>query len=65
MECTCNKKTIRKDEEKKTIKSRLNKIEGQIRGISNMVDDDRYCDDIQIHKIFSKFNTRKTYEIMR
>ena len=48
MECTCNKKTIRKDEEKKIIKSRLNKIEGQIRGISNMVDDDRYCDDILI-----------------
>jgi len=42
------KKTIRTDEDKKTIKSRLNRIEGQIRGISNMIDEDRYCDDILI-----------------
>ena len=40
--------TIRTDEDKKTIKSRLNRIEGQIRGISNMIDEDRYCDDILI-----------------
>ncbi len=42
------KKTIRTDEDKKSIKSRLNRIEGQIRGISNMIDEDRYCDDILI-----------------
>lgn len=48
MQCCCNKKTIRNDEDKKVIKSRLNRIEGQIRGIANMVDDDRYCDDILI-----------------
>lgn len=48
MQCCCNKKTIRNDEDKKVIKSRLNRLEGQIRGIANMVDDDRYCDDILI-----------------
>ena len=42
------KKTIRTDEDKKSIKSRLNRIEGQIRGISNMIDEDRYCDVILI-----------------
>lgn len=47
MNC-CEKKTIRTNEDKKTIKSRLNRIEGQIRGISNMIDEDRYCDDILI-----------------
>lgn len=36
----------RKDEEKKYLKTRLNKIEGQVRGISLMIDNDRYCDDI-------------------
>lgn len=36
---------------KKTdIQKRLRRIEGQIRGITQMVDDDRYCIDI-IHQI--------------
>lgn len=32
--------------EKKQLTTRLNRIEGQIRGIKDMVDDDRYCVDI-------------------
>ena len=36
----------RKEEEKKYLKTRLNKIEGQVRGVSLMIDNDRYCDDI-------------------
>lgn len=32
--------------EKKALLHRLNRIEGQIRGIKNMVDTDRYCVDI-------------------
>lgn len=36
------------DDEKKEIKSRLKKIEGQIRGLEKMVDEDRYCVDILI-----------------
>ena len=47
MNC-CDRKTLRTNEDKKVIKTRLNKIEGQIRGISNMIDNDRYCDDILI-----------------
>jgi DNA-binding FrmR family transcriptional regulator len=35
-------------EEKKTMLMRLKRIEGQIRGIENMVEDDRYCPDILI-----------------
>ncbi len=42
----CIKHTYRTDEEKKNIKRRLNIIEGQIKGIKQMIDDDRYCDDI-------------------
>ena len=34
------------EEEKQNIIKRLNVIEGQIRGIKQMVEDDRYCSDI-------------------
>ena len=40
------KKTIRHGEDKKRLTTRLSKIEGQIRGIKNMVDSDAYCTDI-------------------
>jgi DNA-binding FrmR family transcriptional regulator len=32
--------------EKKDVLGRIKKIEGQVRGISRMVDEDRYCMDI-------------------
>ena len=31
---------------KKTLKSRLRRVEGQVRGLVRMIDDDRYCIDI-------------------
>ena len=46
-ECHC-KKTMRTDEEKNKIKSRINRIVGQLGGISKMIDEDRYCDDVLI-----------------
>ena len=46
--CTCQKIKHRTDEEKKYLKNRLKTIEGQIRGISQMIDDERYCNDILI-----------------
>ncbi len=48
MDCCSNKTTIRSNDDKKIMVSRLNRIEGQIRGITNMINDDRYCDDILI-----------------
>ena len=47
MNC-CEKKTMRSDDDKKSLIHRLNRLEGQIRGIVKMVEEDRYCDDIQI-----------------
>lgn len=44
--CNCQKKRIRKDEEKKSLCSRLNRIEGQVRGIKKMIESDTYCIDI-------------------
>lgn len=34
------------NEEKKKLISRLNRIEGQIRGIKAMIEKDTYCDDV-------------------
>lgn len=35
-----------KEESRKKIKARVNRINGQIGGIGKMIDDDRYCLDI-------------------
>lgn len=43
-----DRKKHRTVDEKKYLKTRLNTIEGQIRGISKMVEDDKYCNDILI-----------------
>lgn len=44
--CASKKKTYRDEEEKKQLTKRLNIIEGQIRGIKQMIEDNRYCDDV-------------------
>lgn len=42
----CCKKKIRDDDRKKSLISRANRIDGQIKGIKNMLEEDRYCVDI-------------------
>ena len=44
--CLSQKKTERSEEEKKKLINRLSRIEGQIRGIRNLVENDAYCVDI-------------------
>lgn len=45
--CECYEKTTdRSEEERKKLIHRLNRIEGQIRGIRGMVQKDAYCTDI-------------------
>ena len=45
--CCCHGKTKhRTDEEQKALINRLNRIEGQIRGIKRMLEEDAYCTDI-------------------
>lgn len=62
MECkNCsNKTTTRTVDEKKKLISRLNIIEGQIRGINQMIVDDRYCGDILI-QISAVSNALKSF----
>jgi DNA-binding FrmR family transcriptional regulator len=38
------------DEKRKQLKTRLNRISGQVTGIQRMLDEDRYCVDI-LHQI--------------
>ena len=47
-QCCCHKKKERSEKEYKDLIHRLNRIEGQIRGIRNMVEQDAYCPDILI-----------------
>ena len=44
----CEKTTARTEEERKKLIHRLNRIEGQIRGIRGMVEKDAYCADILV-----------------
>ncbi|MBR4852261.1 MAG: metal-sensing transcriptional repressor [Clostridia bacterium] len=44
--CCCQKKKHRSPEEVKALINRLNRIEGQVRGIKNMLENDEYCVDI-------------------
>jgi len=41
------------DADQDTLQSRLRRIEGQVRGLQRMVEEDRYCGDIldQIHSV--------------
>ena len=44
--CCCNRKKERSEKEYKDLINRLSRIEGQIRGIKRMLDEDFYCPDI-------------------
>lgn len=44
--CGCHKTKERSEEEYKRLVNRLNRVEGQIRGIRGMVERSAYCPDI-------------------
>jgi len=46
--CDCAKKTERSQQTKKQLVNRLSRIEGQIRGLKSMVENDAYCADILV-----------------
>lgn len=47
-ECCSNKKKLREPEEKKLLDNRLSRIEGQVRGLRKMLEEDCYCTDILV-----------------
>ncbi|MDO4473862.1 MAG: metal-sensing transcriptional repressor [Eubacteriales bacterium] len=47
--CCCSEKTtVRSAEQKKKLINRLRRVEGQIRGLQSMIENDVYCNDILI-----------------
>ena len=48
MDCCCHKTKHRSDEEQKKLTHRLNRIEGQVRGLREMLQKDAYCPDILV-----------------
>ncbi len=48
-ECpVCVKLTERSEEQKKKLMNRLNRLEGQVRGVKKMIESDAYCNDVLI-----------------
>lgn len=59
-ECCCSgKHKSRDDKEYKDLMNRLKRIEGQVRGVENMLEKDAYCTDIlmQVSAITSALNS--------
>ena len=46
--CFCHKSKERSEQEYKSLIHRLNRIEGQIRGIKGMIENDAYCNEILV-----------------
>ncbi len=57
--CYCHKTKQRTEGEYKKLMNRLNRIEGQIRGIKGMLEKDAYCTDIlvQVAAVNSALNS--------
>jgi DNA-binding FrmR family transcriptional regulator len=47
-ECCSVKTKVREKDEKDMLIDRLNRINGQVNGIKQMIEDSRYCDDVLI-----------------
>lgn len=47
-ECGCCRKKVRSPKELKSLVTRLNRIEGQVKGLKNMIENDAYCTDILV-----------------
>jgi DNA-binding FrmR family transcriptional regulator len=60
----CCKKTIRNDEEKKQLLSRINRIDGQINGIKNMIENDEYCNNILIQIVAAEKSLKSLANLM-
>lgn len=57
--CTSERKSHHSEKTKHNLISRLNRIEGQIRGVKGLIEKDTYCDDVlnQISAIQSALNS--------
>lgn len=58
-ECCCHQEKHRSEQEYKDLINRLSRIEGQVRGVKRMVEEDTYCVDIltQVSAITAALNS--------
>ena len=69
--CYCMEKhTLRSQEQKKALINRLKRIEGQVRGVQQMLENDAYCTDIvlqvsAINAALNSFNRQLLAEHIR
>lgn len=58
-ECCSGKHKQREDKEKKDLMNRLKRIEGQVRGVERMLEEDAYCTDmlVQVSAITAALNS--------
>ena len=59
IKCCCDRKKKRSEEEFRLLMNRLKRIEGQVRGVEKMLENDAYCPDImvQVSAINSALNS--------
>ena len=57
--CCCHKTKERSNKEYRDLLNRLNRIEGQVRGVKRMIEEDAYCTDIivQVSAINAALNS--------
>lgn len=58
-ECCCHKSKKRSEKEHRDLLNRLSRIEGQVRGVKKMIENDAYCIDIltQVSAINAALNS--------
>ena len=58
-DCCCERTKHRDDKEYKELMNRLKRIEGQVRGLQNMLEKEAYCPDIlvQVSAVNSALNS--------
>ena len=58
----CDRKKVRDEKEYKDLIHRLSRIEGQVRGIREMVESDRYCVDILTQVCIKQFQQGTAFQ---
>ena len=60
--CECKRTKKRSEEELRSLKNRLSRVEGQVRGVAGMIERDAYCVDVltQVQAVSSALTSFST-----
>lgn len=62
--CSHHKNTPRSDETQQNLQRRLNRVIGQLNGVKDMLDDNRYCGDVLTQLAAAESAVRRISEIV-